>query len=177
MARPILNRTAKAVLGKTSGHMAGALIVLGIILGGVTASSSYAQEVTGKPQVITGDTLEFAGQRLKLAGIGAPPADALCGPDGQEWRCGMEATMALALDVAQHWVTCTLLPHRSSDGIPQARCKVGPYDLAGRVVLAGWAMAVEGYTFEEDLARREGKGIWRGGFIPPPGWHGVKVTR
>lgn len=177
MARPILNRTPKAVPGRISGRLAGALIVLGLVAVGVTAGSSNAQEVTGKPQVINGGTLEIAGQRLRLAGISAPPADALCGPVGQEWRCGMEATMALALEVAQHWVSCTLLPQQSSEGITQARCKVGPYDLAGRVVLAGWAMAVEGYAFEEDRAQREGKGIWRGGYRPPPGWRGVKGSR
>lgn len=128
-----------------------------------------AQEVTGKPSVIDGDTIEIAGQALRLAGADAPPADWICGPADRKWRCGMEATMALEFEIAYHWVTCLPLPLQRG-GVTLARCKVGPYNLAARTVLAGWAMAVGGNTFEEDIARRAGKGIWRDGYVPPPRW-------
>ena len=150
-----------------------AALALGAMLGGFATASPGAQEVTGKPRVVDGDTLEFAGLALRLAGADAPPSGWICGPAGQRWRCGMEAAMALEFDVARHWVTCTPLP-REVDGVTLARCKLGPYDLAARVVLSGWAMAVEDYTFEQEIARREGKGIWRGGYIPPPGWRAIR---
>lgn len=128
-----------------------------------------AQEVSGKPSVIDGDTIEIAGQAFRFAGADAPPAEWICGPADRKWRCGMEAAMALEFEVAYHWVTCLPLS-LERDGVVLARCKVGPYDLAARTVLAGWAMAVEGNTLEEDIARRAGKGIWRDGYIPPPRW-------
>lgn len=151
------------------------ILALGLLLAGFVASSSRAQEVTGQPQVIDGDTIEIAGQAFRLAGADAPPANWICGRANQAWRCGMEAAMALEFEVAHHWVTCVPLP-RQQGGVTLARCKVGPYDLAARVVLAGWAMAVEGYTFEQDIARREGKGIWRGGYVPPPRWRHTDRT-
>lgn len=159
MVRPITMKTAAQTFA----------LALGIMLSWFAASSSSAQEVTGKPRVIDGDTIEIAGQAFRLAGVDAPPIDWICGPANQEWRCGMEAAMALEFEVAYHWISCTPLL-RHNDGITLARCKVGPYDLAARVVMAGWAMAVEGYALEEDIAKRAGKGIWRGGYIPPPRW-------
>jgi endonuclease YncB( thermonuclease family) len=144
-----------------------ALIVMMLAL--APAKSGFAQELTGKPRVLDGDTIEIAGQPIRLAGADAPPANAICGALGHEWRCGQEATFALAYAVAEHWVTCV---PRDEDalGILVARCKVGPYDLAERMIADGWAMAVGGYDFAESIAKRERKGIWRDDYVPPPGW-------
>jgi len=127
------------------------------------------QDLTGKPRVFDGDTLEISGQLVRLAGVDAPPVDARCGLPGHTWRCGQEATFALAFAVAEHWVTCSPQGQYAT-GIIVARCKVGPYDLSERMVTEGWAMAVGGYGFAESLARRERRGIWRDGYVPPPGW-------
>lgn len=142
----------------------------------LVAAGPAADDFTGIPRVLDGDTLEIAGRLFRLEGADAPPDNALCGNPGREWRCGMEATMALSLEVAHHWVTCW--PRGNDiDGIPFALCKAGPHDLAELSILAGWAMAGPGYTLQEQIARGQGKGIWRGGYIPPPRWRGVNVTR
>jgi len=150
------------------------LAVLGTTF--LLGSQAAADDFTGVPEVVDGDTLMIGGQLFRLADADAPPGNALCGRPGRQWRCGMEATMALSLEVAQHWVTCT--PRTiDTDGVALALCKAGPYDLAELTVLAGWAMAGAKYTLQEQIARRERKGIWRDGYIPPPGWRGVGLLR
>ncbi len=44
-------------------------------------------EITGKPRIIDGDTIEIAGQRIRLHGIDAPEAGQSCRADGARWAC------------------------------------------------------------------------------------------
>ena len=63
-------------------------------------------DITGKPRVIDGDTLEIAGERIRLHGIDAPESEQTCIADGLRWHCGMEAASALAFKIARGWVGC-----------------------------------------------------------------------
>ncbi len=64
---------------------------------------AYA-DITGKPRVIDGDTIEINDQRIRLHGIDAPEAKQTCIENGKRWRCGTNATSALALSTAeQKW--------------------------------------------------------------------------
>lgn len=130
-------------------------------------------EVTGKPRVIDGNTMEIAGERIRLYGIAAPAPDQTCTADGAEWSCGEEAMFALVFETAYHWVTCRG-DSRDRAGQLVAVCTIGPYDLAALMVRKGWAVAdrryANDYVDEEDEARAARRGLWRGEFVPPWDW-------
>lgn len=130
-------------------------------------------EVTGKPRVIDGDTLEIAGERIRLYGIAAPAPDQTCTADGAEWSCGQEATFALIFETAYHWVTCKG-DNRDRAGRLVAVCTIGPYDLNALMVRKGWALAdrryASDYVDEEEEARAARRGLWKGEFVAPWDW-------
>lgn len=139
----------------------------------VLLSGAALADVTGKPRVIDGDTIEIGGERIRLYGIDAPEANQTCRADGKEWACGQEAIFALAFEMAEHWITCTG-DARDAYGQLIAVCTVGPYDLNARIVRGGWALALRqhsmDYVDEENEAKMARRGVWQGEFVPPWEW-------
>ena len=139
----------------------------------LVAVPTHAEDITGKPRVIDGDTIEVGSVRVRLHGIDAPETRQTCTADGEQWACGREATFALAYEVGNHWVTCRG-DQRDRYGRLIAVCFVGPYDLGELMVRNGWALAYRRYSMdyvdEEAEARREGVGMWRGEFVAPWEW-------
>ncbi len=147
------------------------LVLALVILAG--ASAAYA-DVTGKPRVIDGDTIEIAGERIRPHGIDAPEAKQKCADkDGREWSCGLEATFALANLIGDHWITCKG-DERDRYGRLIAVCYAGPHDLNAKMVRQGWALAYRRYSTDyvdtEDKAREAKRGMWKGEFMPPWEW-------
>lgn len=132
--------------------------------------------VTGKPRIIDGDTLEIGGQRIRLHGIHAPEAKQTCLANGKRWRCGTNATFALAQMIGKHWVVCQ---QRDVDRYKRivAVCRLagpeGP-DVNRWMVSNGWALAYRrfshAYVGDEEVAKRAGRGLWRGEFVRPWDW-------
>ena len=61
------------------------------------------------PRVVDGDTLDMAGQRVRLQGIDAPESAQACRQaTGQRYRCGDRATEALRVRIGAGAVTCTI---------------------------------------------------------------------
>ncbi len=134
-------------------------------------------DITGKVRIIDGDTLEVGGKRVRLFGIDAPEAKQRCTAEGKEWRCGEEATFALAYETAEHWLTCKE-KDRDRYGRIVAVCYMGPHNLNALMVRKGWALAYRRYSTdyvgEEAEARAARAGIWRGEFMAPWEWRQLR---
>jgi endonuclease YncB( thermonuclease family) len=63
-------------------------------------------DITGQPRVIDGDTIEIAGQRIRLHGIDAPESNQFCYLDGKRWQCGKDAGNILSDLINHRPVTC-----------------------------------------------------------------------
>ena len=147
------------------------LLLIAVALFG---TPTHAADLTGKPSIIDGDTIELAGERIRLHGIDAPENKQLCKrADGSDYRCGEMATFALAEIIETHWITCKG-ETRDRYGRRIAVCYAGPYDINAQMVRRGWALAYRKYSMdyvdEEQDASVRGVGMWQGSFVEPSEW-------
>ncbi len=125
---------------------------------------SALAEITGKPRIIDGDTIEIAGQRIRLHGIDAPEAGQSCLAEGARWACGQNATFALSQMIGTNWVACRERD-RDQYGRFVAVCYIaglqGP-DVNAMMVAEGWALAYRRFSSDyvkfENGARKNGNG-------------------
>ena len=137
------------------------------------ASPTHA-ETTGPARVIDGDTIEIAGERIRLHGIDAPEMKQTCRTSkGKDQLCGELAKQALERLVRGQQVTCKG-DQKDRYGRLIAVCYVGPFNINEQMVADGWAMAYRRYSMDyvddEKAAKVARKGIWRGEFVPPWEW-------
>ena len=78
-----------------------------------------------------------AGQELRLLNIDAFETEQTCIRDGQEYRCGVEATFALIGLIRDREVTCGGRI-RDQYGRVLAQCRIGGVDLGSAMVRSGW---------------------------------------
>jgi endonuclease YncB( thermonuclease family) len=129
----------------------------------------------GQPRIIDGDTIEISGQKIRLHGIDAPETKQTCTKEGKEWRCGQEATWALARIIEEHWVTCQQKDiDRYKRIVAVCYMAEGQIDINGLMVEQGWALAYrkysEDYVGQEERAKASGVGMWSGEFMKPWEW-------
>ncbi len=138
------------------------------------ASLAYAQAIFGPARVLDGNTLEVAGQRIRLYGIDAPESAQQCRrDDGSTWACGQDATAYLRQLIGAQSVNCNARD-RDRDKPIVAVCSAGGVDLNGALVAAGLALAYRDYSVDyvdaEESARDARKGLWTGEFVAPCEW-------
>jgi endonuclease YncB( thermonuclease family) len=135
----------------------------------------FAQhEIAGVASVIDGDTIEIHGWRIRLFGIDAPEGGQLCArPNGERWRCGQRAGLALADRIGRAIVRCQARDRDRYDRVV-AVCFKGKEDLNRWMVSNGWAVAYRRYSVDyvadEDTARRKRINMWSGDFEMPWDW-------
>ena len=141
----------------------------------VTGTGSAAPvTVTGKPEILSGDTLSVAGTVFHLQGIDAPEKGQLCQvSSGRSFDCGLVSKTALMDLTAAVSVSCR--PTGAlRDGLPEAQCFAAGYDLSKGMVHTGWALAWPRtgtiYGRVEITANKASRGMWRGKFIAPWDW-------
>ena len=111
-----------------------------------------------------GGTLQAGKIVIRLAGISARAADAMCADgDGKTWPCGTAAKTALARFIRGRAVACTL-PNRGEHNIVIAHCSVGGDDLSAWLVRQGWAEPRDPLLAKAgDAAKKARLGLWRSG--------------
>lgn len=146
------------------------LLTLLIVL---VASGSTRADVIGEAQVIDGDTLQVAGERVRLHGIDAPESEQSCSISGVGYACGENARRTLTGATAGKVVTCKG-EKRDRYGRLVAVCYAGDDDLNAKMVREGWALAYrrygKDYIPQETQARAASSGLWQGQFVEPWEW-------
>ncbi|MCO5065879.1 MAG: thermonuclease family protein [Rhizobiaceae bacterium] len=124
---------------------------------------------SGAPTVNDGDSLTFAGERVRLWGIDAPELNQSCTIDAKPYACGKRARAALQAMVNAGKVDCRGSEH-DKYGRLLAICRVGTIEINRAMVESGWAVAYGGYETAQSSARLAGKGLWAGEFERPRDW-------
>ena len=149
-------------------------------LGAATAGlmlivGSALADLAGPPRIVDGDTLEVAGQRVRLVGVDAPELDQLCQRAGRQYHCGQVARAALWDLVGGVDVSCRPEGATSArDGVALATCSAGGVSLNEGMLRSGWALAdpqaADRYLTLQAEAEQARRGLWRGEFEPPWQW-------
>ena len=164
--------------------LVGALAVVGLLLSPTDKTLARA-DLVGAARIIDGDTIEIAGERVRLEGIDAPETAQTCGRGGRrQWQCGRTAARVLTKLVSGQSVTCN---SRGADkyGRMVGVCFVGDLDINAEMVRRGQAWAYVKYSSryvnEEAEARAQRIGIWQGESEPAwefrkKRWQGAEQT-
>lgn len=130
-------------------------------------AAALPERIAGPARVLDGDTVQIAGETIRLLHIDAPETAQTCG----DLSCGVAATLHLAALVAGQQVVCTADARDIYDRL-LAVCHAAGRDLNRAMVADGHAMVFrrygDTYDAEERAARAAGLGMWADGDPTPP---------
>jgi endonuclease YncB( thermonuclease family) len=133
--------------------------------------------IIGRASVIDGDTIEIQGERVRLNGVDAPESAQLCYDDQHRpYRCGTIASQALDRFLAASRPTRCRFVERDRYGRFVGDCfRADGASVAATLVRSGWALdwprySKGEYADEQEAAKGERLGLWRGEFMPPWEW-------
>ena len=145
------------------------------------------QALDWKPQnytVTDGDTLKRNGIRYRLEGMDAPEINQICTLNNQDWECGLAAALYLEQLHGEDGFECEDLGQDRYKRI-LARCYIledgNRMDIGSLMVGEGYALAYRRYSkdyiHEEELAKENNKGLWRGKFMKPWEWRRARPNK
>jgi endonuclease YncB( thermonuclease family) len=129
--------------------------------------------LTGRAEVVDGDTIKVGGGSVRLYGIDAPEGRQTCETDGKVYACGKSATKAIAELIAEQPVECQVVGH-DDFGRALGVCTVAGTELNRAMVRSGWAFAFikysDRYAADQVAAEAARSGLWKGSFVMPWDW-------
>lgn len=140
----------------------------------VLTSSALAQPLSGRANVVDGDTLVIGETHVRLSAIDAPETDQTClDAKGSPYACGIVARDRLRTKINNSSVIC-IGEGEDQYGRSIATCRIGNEDLNKWLVAEGLALAYvqysDRYVADENGARTMRKGLWAGAFVAPWDW-------
>jgi len=155
----------KVVLHRLVASALAGVAVIGLS-SSVPAAIKAAPHISGVAVVVDGDTIDIAGQRIRLEGIDAPEMAQTCGRGWfGTWACGKASAKALTALIGSREITCS---RQGTDkyGRMLGVCSVAGEDLNATMVRSGMAWAFvkysKAYVDIEMQAKAQKAGIWQG---------------
>ena len=153
------------------------LLAIASIVAVIPEPATAADEIVGRATVIDGDTIEIAGERIRLDGIDAPESRQHCVDErGAKYACDRQAAHALDRQLASSRPTRCVRNGHDRYGRTIATCFLSSgIDVAAWLVRNGhaldWPRYSNGrYANEQHAAEAERRGMWRGQFDAPWDW-------
>ena len=156
-----------------------------IIIFLVLLSNSIAEEISGIPKVVDGDTIHINNYKFRLEGIDAPEMRQQCKKESfkisffigftfyENYSCGRVSKEKLITKINTSEIKCI---SSSKDRYKRyiATCFKGKTNLNQWMVRNGFAIAYRRYSKkyvpDEVFAKENKLGLWQGKFIEPEKW-------
>ena len=151
----------------------------------VLLSNSIAEEISGIPKVVDGDTVHIDNYKLRLEGIDAPEMRQQCKKESfkisfligftfyKDYSCGRVSKEKLINKINTSEIKCI---SSSKDRYKRyiATCFKGKINLNQWMVRNGFAIAYRRYSKkyvpDEVFAKENKLGLWQGKFMEPEKW-------
>ena len=156
-----------------------------IILFLIFFSNTLAEEISGIPKIIDGDTIHINDNKFRLEGIDAPEMRQQCKKESfkisfligltfsKDYSCGRVSKEKLITKIDTTEIKCI---SSSKDRYKRyiATCYKGKTNLNQWMVRNGFAIAYrrysKSYVSDEEFAKENKLGLWKGKFMEPEKW-------
>tara|TARA_Y100001958_G_C20756126_1_gene238277 strand:- start:28 stop:519 length:492 start_codon:yes stop_codon:yes gene_type:complete len=156
-----------------------------IIIFFIFTSNILAQEIIGIPRIVDGDTIQINEYKIRLEGIDAPEMRQQCKKERlkissiigftfyKNYNCGEVSKENLEAKIDRSKIKCI---SSSKDRYKRylAECFKDKINLNRWMVRNGFAVAYRRYSkqyiSDEEFARENKLGLWRGKFLKPEKW-------
>lgn len=140
----------------------------------LAASPVFAQTISGRAEIVDGDTLIIGEVRIRLNAEDAPETDQTClNANGSPYACGIVARDRLRTRIGQASITC-ISEGEDRYGRTLATCQIGNENVNRWLVTEGLALAYvqysNRYVADEADAGKNQRGLWSGAFTAPWDW-------
>ncbi len=151
----------------------------------VLLSNSIAEEISGIPKIVDGDTVHIDNYKFRLEGIDAPEMRQQCKKESfkisffigftfyKDYSCGRVSKEKLITKIDTTEIKCI---SSSKDRYKRyiATCYKGKTNLNQWMVRNGFAIAYRRYSQtyvpDEEFAKENKLGLWKGKFMEPEKW-------